>query len=306
MNKATVLLIAGVIAPLIGPTAVAKPLPQPLACLIVPDKVADLGSPVIGVIDAVYVDRGDVVKKGQIVARLASDVEDANERVMRSRARAEGDLRAAVSNEGLSKQQLARGQQLLKDKYISAQELDKLRSDYVIAEQKVAEAREQLRTASHELELSRAQVDQRIIRSPFDGVVVERYANPGERIEDKPLLKVASVDPLRVEVVAPIDMFGKVKDGQSATVYAELPGAVPRIAHVTQIDSVLDPASNTFRLRLAMNNSDGSVPAGLRCRIDLALQDDGSEGNPLGMKLESSLDRTSVRIKSDAVAATSH
>jgi RND family efflux transporter MFP subunit len=306
MDKPIRFLIASLLAMAVNHAAVAKGPPGPLACLIVPEKVADIGSPVIGVIESVAVDRGDVVKQGQVVARLMSDVENANERVVRSRAQAEGDLHAAVSNEALSRQQLERAEKLFKENYISEQEMDKLKSDYVIAQQKVAEAREQLRTAAHEVQLSEAQVSQRIIKSPFDGVVIERYANPGEHIDDKPLLKIANVDSLRVEVVAPIEMFGKVKVGQSAVVYAELPGAPPKVAHITQIDNVLDPASNTFRLRLDMDNADESVPAGLRCKIDLAASAEKPADGNVGMRLEPTISKASLVVQGRTVWSAPH
>jgi cobalt-zinc-cadmium efflux system membrane fusion protein len=48
---------------------------------------------------------------------------------------------------------------------------------------------------------------------------------------------------------------------------------------VTQIDRVLDPASNTFRVRLALPNPGHRLPAGLRCRVDLdALAAAGAPG----------------------------
>jgi len=267
MNRLIVWLNAGVLVLAAGQAAADDAQSRPLACLILPDRVADLGSPVIGVVDSIDVDRGDVVKQGQIVARLVSQVERANAYVARSRAEADSDLRAAINNEVLSRQQLERAEKLVGKHYLSDQEVDKLRSDHVIALQKVGEAREQLRTAASEVDLSQAQLSQRTIKSPFDGVVVERYANPGEHVEEKPLLKIASVDPLRVEVVVPIDMFGKIQIGQDASVSADLPDAAPRSARVTEIDSVMDPASNTFRLRLSMDNADRTMPAGLRCKI---------------------------------------
>src|SRR5207245_2575565 len=62
-----------------------------LACLILPDKVADLGSPVIGVVESVAVDRGDFVRKGQVLATLRAEVERANTSVVRSRAESEAE-----------------------------------------------------------------------------------------------------------------------------------------------------------------------------------------------------------------------
>ena len=58
----------------------------------------------------------------------------------------------------------------------------------------------------------------RTIRSPFNGVVVERILN-GEFATSnvkKPILKLAEVDPLNVEVVLPANLYGKIRIGAHA------------------------------------------------------------------------------------------
>ena len=50
----------------------------------------------------------------------------------------------------------------------------------------------------------------------------------------------------------------------------DLPGAAPAMARVTLVDKVIDAASNTFRVRLSLPNPGHKLPAGARCRVDLA------------------------------------
>ncbi|BDT69842.1 hypothetical protein os1_40340 [Comamonadaceae bacterium OS-1] len=243
-----------------------------LACLILPERVADIGSAVIGIVDTIEVERGDTVRKGQVLIRMRAEVERANNEVARSRALSEAELRGALAARDLAQLKLDRAHSLKAENFISTQAVEQVQAELRVAHEKVAQARENLRTLAQEVHMSDAQTAQRILRSPFDGVVTERYANPGERFEDKPLLKVAAIHQLRVEVVAPTALFGSLKTGQEVMVSPELPGAAPRSARIAQIDRVLDPASNTFRMRLDLPNADASLPAGLRCKVDLGLR----------------------------------
>jgi len=113
---------------------------------------------------------------------------------------------------------------------------------------------------------------QRTIRSPANGVIAERYLSPGERVEEKPIARVATLDPLRVEVVMPAPLFGSIRLGATMVVTPEMPDAVPREAKVVLVDQLIDGPSNTFRARLELPNSTYAIPAGLRCRIELVAE----------------------------------
>ncbi|MDY0746608.1 efflux RND transporter periplasmic adaptor subunit [Paucibacter sp. R3-3] len=254
---------------MLATAAPSSAAPRALACLIQPDKVADVGSPVIGVVEWIEVERGDSVRKGQVVARLRADVERANTDVARSRAVSEGDLRGALASLELAKIKRDRAVNLKAQDFVSQEAVDQAQSEMDIATERVKFSREQLATSSREFAASQAQVAQRVVRSPMDGVVIERHINAGERVEEKPMLRIADVSVLRVDVVAPVSMFGTLDIGQELIVQPELPGAGPRRARIVQIDKVLDPASNTFRLRLSLPNSHGLLPAGLRCSVEL-------------------------------------
>ena len=73
---------------------------------------------------------------------------------------------------------------------------------------------------------------------------------PGEHIDFEPVLKLAQLDPLRVEVFAPASLYGKVKAGMTATVLPELGvGDRSYTAQVVLVDQVIDGPSNTFGIR---------------------------------------------------------
>ena len=241
----------------------------PLTCLIEPERVAEVGSPVSGVIDTLRVDRGDHVTAGQPLVVLRTDVERANLQMVETRAKLEADVAAAAANLQLAKQKLVRAERLHQATYLSKQGLDQAVAEHELAVQKLAQAKEQVGVTTRELGVAQAQVGLRTIRSPFSGVVVERYVNPGERVEDKPLLRVAVIDPLRVEVMLPVSHYGSIRVGSELTIQPELPNAGPVRARVTRVDKVLDPASNTFRVRLALANPGHKLPAGLRCKVEL-------------------------------------
>lgn len=243
---------------------------QPIGCIIEPERVADVGSPVIGVIQAVLVERGDRVRKGQTVAVLRNDVERAAVNLAQSRARMDADEKAARANHNFARQRLARAEDLFRKEFISKQALDQAIAEAEVAEQKLAQAREQQLALAKELNLAQARLEERTIRSPFDGIVAERYLAAGERVEEKPLLRVAKVDPLRVEVIMPSAVFGMIPVGTTARIVPEMPNASALDAKVTLVDKVLDAPSNTFRVRLKLPNPSGVIPAGLRCKAEFA------------------------------------
>jgi RND family efflux transporter MFP subunit len=239
---------------------------QPLGCLIEALRSTDVGSPVIGVVQDVAVERGDVVKKGQVLAVLRAAVERASLNVASSRAESVAEVQAAQSAARFNRERRMRAEDLFRQNFISQQALDQARAESVQADQKLAMVREQRVMSRQERDVAAAQLSQRVIRSPFDGVIAERYVSAGERVDDKPIVRVSKVDPLRVQLVVPVSMYAEVQTGAIATVQPELPGAAAAQARVTMVDKVVDPASNTFRVHLELPNPNGALPAGLRCK----------------------------------------
>ena len=260
-----------------GLPAIAASPPALDACLILPTRTADIGTPLAGVIDAVEVERGDAVDQGAILVRLRADPERAQLDVARRRAQSRAELRAAEAAEELARQGLERSRALRADRFLSGQAVDQAEAEYRLAHEKVAQARDALSVSHGESGVTSARVAQRVIRAPFKGIVIERFAQPGERFEEKPLLQLARIDELRIEIIAPSGLFGRLQVGDALMIRPLLPGQRERPARIVQIDQVLDPASNTFRIRLTLPNHDHDLPAGLRCQARL---DDARAGEP--------------------------
>lgn len=256
-------------APGPAPGTSARAAPRPtVGCLIGPEAVADIGTPVTGLVAFVAVDRGDTVRTGQTLIQLENEVERNNFEAARSRATMDADVRAAEANVALARQRHVRATELVDKGFASPQTLEQALAEHEVAAQKLQQARSQKTVTNHELGLVKAQLSQRTLKSPFNGVVIERFVSPGERAEDKPLLRLAMLDPLRVELVMPATRWGSVAVGDSVPIVPELPGANALKAQVSHIDKIIDAASNTFRVRLALPNPGNRLPAGARCRVE--------------------------------------
>lgn len=251
-----------------GPVITLAAPAKTAGCLIEPEQVADVGSPVTGIIESLPVALGDVVVAGQSLAVLRSDVERANAQVANLRSRVDADMKAAQATWTLARQKVTRTRQLLAQQFVSPQAVEQAEAEAEVARQKHQLARSQQQIYQQEQAVAQAQLGLRTLRSPIAGVVVERYNNVGERVEERPVLRVASIDPLRVSLMMPMAQYGQIKVGDTMSIRPEMAGMSAVNAKVQYVDKVVDAASNTFRIRLSLPNPDHRLPGGLRCKAD--------------------------------------
>ncbi len=242
-----------------------------LDCMIQPNQIVQVGVPAPGVIERVHVDRGDLVTRGQVVAQLNAGVERAALAVARERAAQQAERSVAESSQAFAQRELQRANELREQAFVSQTFLDKSRAELEMASGRSDQAQERQRLARREVDLAAAQLEQRTIRSPIDGVVVERYLSRGEFVDQKPVLRLAELDPLRVDVLVPAAFFGQVRVGSQAEVTTEIGDRRELVAEVRTVDRLIDAASNTYRVRLELANPGSAIPAGLRCKVDLGL-----------------------------------
>jgi RND family efflux transporter MFP subunit len=231
----------------------------------------EIRAPVEAVIENVHVRRGEAVRRGQLLVTLAAGPERAALALARSRAQMQGELKAAVARMDIAQKKAQRADELFKQKFISENARDEARAELQLATEELRRVRETQQL--NELEAQRAAevVAMRSIRSPLDGLVVEVMLSPGEfgaiTFKD-PIMRLAEIDPLYVEVVLPVSQYGQVKPGQKATVMPEAPVGGRYNTTVTLVDKVIDAASGTFGVRLELPNRKLQIPAGVRCRVD--------------------------------------
>ncbi len=275
--------IALCLAPALALAEPELPAVEHSDCIIEPMVVVEVGTSVAGVIDDMLVDRSDRVDSGQLLARLESSVEEVTVRRSKERADMLSEIRARVADLKLAKQKMQRINDLHARKMVSKQQRDEAVNELERADQAVKIAREKLHLAKLDLEHAQAQLDRRQIRSPIKGVILERLAQAGEYVDERPLLSVAQLDPLRVEVLMPAQAFGVIQPGMTANVMPELAAQAPLAAKVVLVDPIIDTASGTFGVRLELPNADYAIPSGMRCRVSFV----GSESEQESVATES-------------------
>jgi RND family efflux transporter MFP subunit len=268
-------LLALVAVVLVGlstsPEAQAPPPGPPSTehdCIIEPEQLVKLASPVVGVIARLDVDRGHIVRKGQILGKLEDGVETATLALARARATNEFPSKSAEARLQFLRLKHGRIDALHTKSVSTLAALQEAEAESNVAEQQFREAKLNREIAQLEVQHSEEVVKQRTLRSPINGVVVERLLVPGEyRNEQSPILTLAQIDQLRVEVFVPTARYGDIVVGGKAEVRPELPIGGKFAATVTVVDRVLDAASGTFGVRLALPNPDLTMPAGIRCKV---------------------------------------
>jgi len=237
-------------------------------CIMKPRELVHLGSAIPGLLASVEVDRGDAVKRGQLVASLDSSIEQATVALARAKAANDTAIEGEKAEFEMLRLKLERTKPLAAQRIASQQTLEEVES-------KLEESRERIRSDEMDqalamLEANRAQraLDQRRIASSIDGVVIERKLTPGEYVyEQTPIMTIAQVDPLNVELVVPAGRYGTLHPGMQADVHPAAPVGGSYRARVDVVDPVIDAASNTFGVRLLLANPGNKIPAGIRCTV---------------------------------------
>jgi HlyD family secretion protein len=215
-----------------------------------------------GVLQELYVEEGDVVRRGQPLARMDSD--DLRERLGELRAQ----LASAQAQLARSRSELDRNERLYRQNAISQSDFDRVRSIFLVDEAAVKAARQRLEARQVE------QADL-IVRAPFDGVVSQRFADPGAFVT--PTTTAAAVagatsssivelaQGLEAVAKVPESDIGRIRLGQDAEVRVDafpdrrFPARVKRITpravklnNVTSFDVVLAFLKPEPQLRIGM------------------------------------------------------
>jgi len=250
------------------PSASAIASGQGFDCMIGPNKRIDIGSAITGLIAEIPVERSDYVEAGQVLAELESSVETAAVRVAQARADRRVDLASTQARRDLGERRRKRANELFVNDTLSLDLREEMETQATLSALELEQAREDRRVAELELQHSSASLARRTITSPVSGFVIERLMEPGEVVDEETILRIAQVDPLRVEVILPSNWFGRVQPGNRARIVPEAPLDQPRVAEVAIVDRIIDGASGTFGVRLLLPNPDHDLPAGLRCRVE--------------------------------------
>jgi len=267
-------LLASLLTPLVPATSVTDTdRVRILDGVVQPYRIVRVGAASDGLLSRVLVDRGDRVRRGQLLAELDQGVERASAELARARAQLVGAVESARERKNLADLRLEKREKLVAEGLVTEDEVEEVRSVARLADLALLQALENVQLAELEHRRSAAVLEQGSIESPIDGVIVERLLSPGEllsRSGSPEVVTVAQLDPLLVELHVPLKLFGELAVGDELTVrFRGLP-IDPRTATISVVDHVVDTASSTYRVRLELENPNLAIPAGLLCEVVLA------------------------------------
>ena len=230
---------------------------------------ATVSSKVTGKLVAVLVEEGMTVREGQVLARL--DDSTVRSQLALAEARLVASRRAIAEQEvRLNEAQLnlARTRRLVEEGVVGAADLDTDTAEVDSLAARIALSREQVVVAEREIDVLRTQLDDMVIRAPFDGVAISKDAEEGEMISPVSagggftrtgVSTLVDMDSLEIEVDVNESYINRVSDGQRVVANLDaypdwdIPGAV-----ITTVPAA-DRQRATVLVRIAFDELDPRI-----------------------------------------------
>ena len=245
-----------------------------------PTNEVEVGSEISGLIESVYVDENDVVKLGQVLARL--DTAKLTDQVTKSTAAvraAEASVaqaQATVAETAANLSRLRNVYQLSGGKVPSMTEIESAEAAALRAKADVASARASVQQAIAGLKSDQTNLDKASIRSPIDGIVLTRQVEPGQTVAaslQTPVLFTLAENLTQMELQVDVDEadVGKVEVGQpnyftvDAWPNRRYPAEITRVGFGSQIkDNVV-----TYKTILQVSNDDMTLRPGMTATAEI-------------------------------------
>lgn len=197
-----------------------------------------------GIIEGIQTEEGRYVRVGATLATL--DTDRLNLELSRASVAFEKAQRDHARMKGLFEKQL-----------VSAEEYERTRTD--------------LEAQQAALELARLGVDEAVVRAPISGIIAERMVKTGNMVQmHSPTFRIVSFDPLLAVVYAPERELGRLEVGQDAALTADALGGETFTGRVERISPIVDPATGTFKVTIAVRDRSRRLRPGLFTRVAIA------------------------------------
>lgn len=283
-----------------------------------PDEKCQVASNVSGIVREVLVDRGSMVRCGDVLARL--DARDAQNALAEGIASAEEtrvklglkpgsqqfsaaekpEVQHAKAVQELAEKNYRRDADLLARKVISQQDADKSKNEYTLAthlyEQAVTEAErlyQSYLTAQVHLRTLAKAVEDTTITAPFDGLISEKHVAPGERLSNMGVGGVGTggcvaslvrINPLRLRLTVSEKDLSKIRVGQKISFHVAAFQERTFTATVTRLSPEIDSGTRSFVVDCGAPNEGLELRPGMFAIASIPIKSDGAVSNWAGKK----------------------
>jgi RND family efflux transporter MFP subunit len=254
-------------------------------------RIATVSSKISGKVLEVYIEEGQKVAEGEILARLEPTDADAQRNLSAAQlAAARSDVARAQAQLKLAEQTLARSRDLAARKLVAAAALDQAQAERDALAAQLQSARDNVAVATQALALSDIGVDNTVVRAPFAGVITVKAAQPGEIISPisgsggftrTGIGTVVDMESLEIQVDVNEAFIGRVKPKQKveAVLNAYPDWRIP--AEVIAIVPTADRSKATVKVRIALLERDDRVVPDMGVRVSfLEERAPAAEGAP--------------------------
>lgn len=242
------------------PRALSRRLP--LSGSLAPVVQATVKSKVGGEVEELTVREGQDVRAGQVIARLDTrNLQAQYDREIAAVDKARAELELAKLNR-------EKNRALLEQKFISQNTFEQTESAYFgsVANLKLAEA---------QARLAKINLDDAVIRAPFNGTIARRLVQPGEKVApDAPIVQLVDLDEMLLEAAVPAAEIPAVRVGQTARFTVGGFGNREFVGNVQRINPITSDGSRAITIYLAVPNPDRALKGGMFAQGELMLDAD--------------------------------
>jgi membrane fusion protein (multidrug efflux system) len=251
----------------------------PLTAELAPYLQTDIEARVPGYVERVLVDRGSVVRRGQLLVQLsAPEMSSQTNAAEAAVHQAESDLSQAQAQ--------AAGAASTYDKLaeaaktpgaVAGNELVQAQKQKEAADALVASRKAAVKTAADQLKAAGEMQSYLRVVAPFDGIITDRLVHPGTMVSSgsqSPLLKLQQVSRLRLVVPVPESYVSSVARGRTVTFHVPARPGKRFEGVIARIPQALDPQSRSMMVELDVTNRDGSLAPGMYPTVDWPVGDD--------------------------------
>lgn len=188
-------------------------------------------------IEKIFVEVGDVVKKGQQLVKMEST-----------------QLATSLAQLDNLKIELERVKALYQSGGVSKQQLDQLQTQYDVAKKSADNLKDNI-----------------YLTSPINGIVTARNFDNGDVAAGQPILQVMQINPVKLKINIPESFYNNVKKGMQVTAKTEIFGEEEFSGTVSLIYPTIDPLTRTFTCEVKVNNANSKLKPGMFGRVELNL-----------------------------------
>ena len=248
---------------------------------------ATVSSKVTGKVLEVFIEEGQAVRQGQVLARL----DDSQPRAALNLAEAQvaAARKSATQDEARlheAELNLERRQRLMKEHVVGKAEVDTAQADVDSLKARIAYALEQIAVAESQVRMRRTELDDMVVRAPFSGIAISKDAQPGEMVSPVSagggftrtgIGTIVDMSSLEIEVDVNESYIGRVKPGQKveAILDAYPDWRIP--AQVITTVPTADRQKATVRVRISFERLDPRILPDMGVKVSFLREDEGAK-----------------------------